>query len=567
MVITRLERLVQKVQSLLKNFIMCENGVSTEFIDLVTNPDHKHKPEIFKISVIKEYIHYWSEKDHPEECTVCQFAIQNQKQDKQLCIKKLLLDSSQFAQRMPENMIGVIFTWLFIRYKGLGIIDVKHSFILDPMSILFHFVVGCCDSVVGTDTQYFDICKVFKSSLFSETGILSSIAVPSKPTKRRKKVDCSEEIKLLIQCLRGYVDAQVLQRKMKQNYCGNCTYANDGEISVLPDYRIYVSQNWVMDTLRVDYDYFIENEIYETLLPGIYFYKEEQKQKNSLNEVTTDDKVRGSMGIRASRNTDLYHNLSQSNNQGIGFVAIETLFDKSIKNTHKYTKEHCLKAKSLSSRISYILKMIKTIPKHFENKRSPLHVISQNFPICKWCALCVDKHMRLLINDLFVMCEKKSDDIGIRKGNFAIQIAPLPVFSRPINKNDTYLSQKTEYKSTLGFYKSALPFHVLKSVFSEWSQQKYPFLHSSLDVANDMQEICSLYQHQNGNKSIYCSGNIRRMYIESDGHKMNSRSRCFIVHAIKILQILLDSNMKLSKEIALIKKVAFDHKISFSPTT
>lgn len=526
--------------------------IPSDFIDLVTDPESRNKSEIFKFSAIKKYIEHWSEKDKPQMCTVCQFAIQSCGPKKQLLIKRLLVQTSEFAQTMPENMIGVICTWLFMRYTGQQVLQHEDSFDIDPLSIMFHIIIGCCDAVLGTDTGHYDICGALQSPLFS----MARQATKSKEPKGNTSSEHEEELKLLLECLRGYVDTLISKRSKRQFSCEHCLYNNNGKIQTYQDYRVYISDKWVKEKLHIDYDRFIEEEFYEMYVPGIFM-------NNKTHQITDTNaqEVRGDTIDSQVTYRNAFDGSSQPriHKKPVGFLAVETAPScKTGKGTSQYVKEHLSKIGVLSLRLSYFLSIIKTIPGRFQNSKSPVSIISMSFPICKWCVLCLDKRMRLIINDLFVMCGKKAADTGITNEKFAVKIAPT---YSSITASD---SSDSTNNCTLGFYKSVLPLYVLKPVFDEWSKQKYPFIQSFVNSEDSLEEIANLHVHGDANKSIYCLGNIRRMYIESDLHKQGQACRCFIIYGIQILQTLLNVNVKLSKEKSIIKKAALEHNIPIS---
>lgn len=530
---------------------MSSNKLFTEFIDQITAPSNHKKPEIFKLSFIAEYIRYWSENDQPQICSICQIAIETNGTTKQSAIKALLCKTSEFAQTMPENMVGVVLTWLFIQYEGSEIFSFNELLSIDPVSILFHMIVGCCDAAMGTETAHLDICNVFKSPLFS--------VVETKHVKKpgSKSLNQGQELRLLLECLRAYVDGLQFKKKSNQFLCNKCVYSDDGEVEEPSDCRIYVSNKWVSNKLHIDYAKFIEEETYETYMPGIYVY-ENRYGKSKINT----EEAEADIGDEATT-TGLTH-CNRGSGRSIGFLAAEMRGNcGENQNTNKYAQEHKVKTDNLFSRISYIMTIIKAVPSNFQNKNSPVYIVSMHFPMCMWCAFCVDKRMRIIINDLFVMCERKVNDSGLIN-NFAVKITPPSNVHNRDCPRDTPCGKPKLCKS-FGFYKSTVPFYVLNSVFKEWLNLKYPFLKLILDNNDYTGHVNSLLNHQDPNKSICCTGNIRRTFVESDLHLQSKTYRCFIIHAIRILQILLDGKVKLSKEKAMIRKIAFEHSIPLSP--
>ena len=157
--------------------------------------------------------------------------------------------------------------------------------------------------------------------------------------------------------------------------------------------------------------------------------------------------------------------------------------------------------------------------------------------------------MRYIINDLYVMCYQRALEVGLD-----VQWINLEGYEEIDKKCDSLSTSKYG----IGLSKSSISECILKHVYEDWCKKKYPFLQTILKNG----DCYNLFIHQDPTKSIYCAGNRRQMYIETLQDNVIDKSKCFIIHAIKILQFLLQNNVKLSKERFSIRKIALDHKIS-----
>ena len=551
------------------------NQYSSNFVDIVTDPNNSEKPEIFQLSVVQSYINYWSSHSKPATCTVCQYAIKRYKIRADIKIESFMMMTNEFAQKMPENIVGVIFTWLFMRHITKEEMTDEDAFQLDPVSILFHNIIGCCDAEIGMDASSLNLCTVLQSSLMQHTDNITNTTQllnevcndedsnnsnsrdSNEETKIHQQTRISADTNMLIECIRGYVESAVSKKKSKLfscKYIPGCLYDNNGHIdkvvntkSLPHDCRIYVSYKWVENALKISYDEFMHSDNYIKYQPGIYQYtiKENTKWTDTLFEVSlTKDRKQ----------------------MGHGFVAAEAkLIEQNRLSSNKYIQEHCEKTKELKKRISYVLGIIEIIPESLPLFNSPITIISNMFPLCKFCALCIEPRMRLILNDVYVMGEKKAYDVGIGTGFFGVKVTPIET---KIEKSKHYHSirkhDSQQATHSLGFSKNSLSTYLLEAVFEEWFRSKFPFLDKIIAPDEEDNTIKQLQDHQDPNASIYCAGNIRRIYTESDLHQEQSSYRCFIIYAIKILKKLLKLNVRLSKEKSTIKRIAHDHNIPIS---
>lgn len=523
-----------------------------KFIDDVTS-GHKNT-EIFKTDTIKEYIQYWIHNPPPRKCSICTFILTkyNRRQNAQL--QNFMNSSNSFGAKMPENILGVLFTWIFMRHIANVMMSKQEAMQLDPLSILFHSIIGCCNNIMGLSPNDLKLRKILESKILkpfsgpkpkrlTNTFCGSAKYVTKKKTKNtlcKKKqkgmqLNKKNSIKILTEYLRIFVEtATQFRMKNKMYYCNHnatCIYKNVGSIdnfldfkNIIGDNRIFVSEKWVKMALNINYHEFMNWKNFSRFQPGIYAVnkmekKKENTDKEKYNEFHVEPVFRGFKLHTISNTEDI---------------------------NKKYIKDHKHQTEKLVQKLEYINSLIQIIPTYLQLKSSPVSIITKLFPLCKWCAFSIDKTMRYIINDIYVMCDERASEVCL-KSTFHNE------------KIDDNIS--TTYD--LGFTRSSISKCLLKSVFEDWYFEKYPFLQQFINSHDIHNEIQSLVNHQDPTKSIYCTGNRRRLHTETltDDNSNGGRHKCFIIYVIRILQVLMHMKAKLSKERSTVHKLAWEHSI------
>ena len=512
-----------------------------DFIDMVTDPCNTN--EIFKIETVQSYITYWSTQPQPPECSVCCFALGTHRSRDEVTSKTrvFLKQISSFAEKMPENIIGVALTWLYMKYKGMEILNEEDALQLDPMSVLFHTIVGCCDEAFPlnySDTNLKlllslkTMTKKSKSHTESQTPKSTrGIRKKSREGKFRYQRQCGKtkrEEKILTDFVRDYIH---ITHQARDHHV-NCIYKNSGEIDNVVDFqtsindcRIYVSEKWVDEVMGVSYYDFNSARSFMRYHSGIF--QPQTKQNTHGGEADREHFV--SRGF-AQMDQCMYHNVSME----CGVLR----------------KEHLEETQKIVDRAKYFVELMNTVPSIL-GKKSPIYSMNKSFPVCKWCVFSIDKRLRYVINDLYVMCRHRMQEVGLGCECLTMDCA----------WGGSKSSQNPLPKYSLGLSKNSVSVLALKAVFDEWSEEKYPFIKSTLlsdDVTSDLQAILC---HQDPKKGIYCAGNRRRCFTETKSTHQKRTHKCFIIYVIKILQTLLQNGVKLAKESDKIRKIAALHDI------
>ena len=528
--------------------------------------------KIFQISYLKKYIEIWSNNNKLQDCSICKLAL-----DKYKCtvdtfdwlefVKRL----DNVASQMPQDIIGILFTWMYIQYVGKPIITEEEALQIDPLSILFHCIIGCCSTQMGID--YHDkklqhllqlrlskakVKRLVKDKASSKiSGLCQGNIKDIDKVKKKKKMKYrmrgkreekddnkskDSHIKDLTEYIKTFAtSAGQFRKKNKINSCKSnsmtCIYENGGYIdnfmeykNLIEDCRVYVAKDWIYNVLKLSYHEFMSSENFALFQPGLF-----KQNQNSIHSDVKKDNF--------TTSKDPFYYSLQSRYRGFLIKNNSQLANN--KETHdKYIKINQQKTCNLLQRLHYIIDVIKMLDSNkITNTNSSVCIIMKRFPFCKWCDFSIDKAMRYIINDLYVMCHDKAINTGLN-----IQWSNIQPFRN--NNTDNF------YLYGLGLTMSSISEPILKEVFHEWYTKKFPFLSNCIHD----KDIDGLLSHQDPISSIYCVSNRRRIFVETF-QNIGNRSKCYITSVIKILQYLLTLNIKLAKEKEAIRKIAWDHNI------
>ena len=132
------------------------------WLEIVVNNNNS---EIFKIPTIQQYIDFWIKKDKLKECSICNFILKKYKDGN---VKVFIKKINKFASEMSQDLIGVLFTWMYMRYIGEGLITKQEALEIDPLSILFHCLIGCCNTQLGIQHNDKQLQKLLLSKIIKK---------------------------------------------------------------------------------------------------------------------------------------------------------------------------------------------------------------------------------------------------------------------------------------------------------------------------------------------------------------------------------------------------------------
>lgn len=466
------------------------------------------------IDKINSYMHYW-EKEIVQldiRCSVCDYIL-NHKRDQNLVIKLHQLNS--IGKQMPENVTGILLVWLYIQYEFT--IEERQAKFIDPLSILIHVIIGCCENDQDA--------TINMGHLMKET-IVNTMKIHSEK-------DTAGEI---------YQQFKEFIRQLGTCDGHKCLYADTGgvklvlESRLLPDARAYISEDWISNNTSHSFVRYHNEKHYVTAQPGIDYHHNINGQKSpSVNSPTDDPKMF----------------LTTANMEPLETKELLCMTTKKIEQKrHDFIRD-----------TKFILSVCSCVDSISCENDCIFSLINASFPVCIWCSLCVIPGMRAIMNDLAIMAKKILTSCGI--GSDVQQHSPLIINHQLYNrkrKQKPPINSKYSDQMSFNFDRCFLTKQAINHAFVEWKTEKFPILQH---ICSDI-DINSLWNHVSLMGDVYCKKNIKRTYIHTDLHQEQNTHTCPVTHAICILNILVNSKIKVQKEISKMQIMAIAHNLYIS---
>lgn len=462
------------------------------------------------IDKIDSYIHHWEKRlvELDIKCSVCEYILKHKK-EKNIVIKLQQLNS--IGKQMPENLTGILCIWLYIQYEFP--IESRRANLIDPLSILIHVLIGCCENDQdGTMNM---------SRLMKET-IVSTIKVHQEKSR-------ADEI---------YQQFKEFIRQLGSCDGNKCIYADTGalklslESKLLPDGRPYISENWIRNNTPHSFVSFHNEKHYATLQPGIEYHTINERKSPSYEQTNDDPK----MFLTAA-------NIEPLETKKMFCITKKKIEEKQqvcVRNA-KFILSLCSRVKTLSTENDEIMGLI-----------------NKAFPLCIWCSLCVIPGMRVIINDLSIMAKQTLTSCGI--GNHVHQHSPLIINHQLLNrkrKQTPQINRKSSSQISFNFDRYFLTKQAIEHTFVDWKKHKYPILHHIFSAI----DMDSLWNHISLMGDVYCKKNIKRTYVHTDLHQIQNTHTCPVTHAIWVLNMLINSNIKVQKETSKMQIMGIAHNL------
>lgn len=446
------------------------------------------------------YIEKWTQETYSDKCAVCEFYLQT---NNNLHFVQRIND---VGKEMPVNKVGVVLIWLYM--INILKIDIDNALKIDPLSIFFHIILGCCEN----DADNVDAIG----------GILRSIIL--NPISKNKSV------------INKYKQFMTLFITIYKNGYGcsghNCIYSDIGivteviDMEQLTDMRHVISSEWVKKHTNVSICDFYGEYGYNKHQPGIEIYA---------------------------------NNLLQNNDTNISTSKHFLLGNKSLNNEKCNLNEECkiMQNKEAQCRvfifdIMFILFLCDTFDKVHNNEGTPIYCIHKFTEDCLWCSLCVIPEIRAIINDLVIMGKSKLTTKGI--GSDVIQKIPM------VLKNNTLCVKQTQSDLhpdfSYSFARFSVTKQIIRNILSEWFTEKYKIIQDMIPL-----DVDKIWKHVSCNTNILCKQNIRRMYKETDLHLKDDKHLCLITLELYVTELLEINQCKIKKESTIIRKIGYEHNI------
>lgn len=467
----------------------------------------------FVIEKIDSYVRHW-EKELVEldvKCSVCEYILRHKK-EKNIVVKLQQLNS--IGKQMPENLTGILLVWLYIQYEFA--IENRQANLIDPLSILIHVLIGCCENDQDA--------TVNMSRLMKET-VVNTIKIYHD---KDRAPEITQQFKEFIRQL-GSCDRY------------GCIYADTGELKLLldsrlvPDGRAYVSEDWIANNMSHSFVTYHNEKHYATLQPGLEYYKVDGGKSPMCDQTNDDPKMFLSADKREPLETKEMYCIAKKK--------IEEQQQDCVRNA-KFILSLCSHVDSVSNENDTIMGLI-----------------NKAFPSCEWCCLCVIPGMRSMINDLSIMAKQTLTSCGI--GSHVHHHSPLIINHHLQNrqrKQKLQINSHSSFHVSFNFNRYFLTKQTIEHTIVEWRREKYPLLNHIFSTI----DIESLWNHVSLMGDVYCKKNIKRTYIHTDLHQMQNTHTCPVTHAIWILNLLINSNIKVQKERSKMQQMAIAHNLHIS---
>lgn len=453
----------------------------------------------FNKDYIVKYITKWAHQTYSEKCAVCEFYLQTNNNLQK--IKRI----NDIGKEMPTNKVGAVLIWLYM-IDTLNI-DIAVAHDIDPISIFFHIILGCCENDADNAN---DIGDILRSIILSPTSSKTSINL-----------------------YRQFINYYITIYKNGQGCSGeNCIYSDTGmvtenmDIEQLSDMRHMISLNWVKRHKKVSACEFYGDDGYKKYQPGIEIYL-----NNSLSH-----------NIGASESKHFLIKTKSYNNQ------------PNVNDERQIMQKKDSQCKTFIFDIMFILFLCNVFENISINEGTPIYIIDNFIEDCFWCSLCVIPEMRAIINDLVIMGKTKLTEKGI--GSDVTQKIPM-IMKNNLSHQKTPSSSYPYLDFSYSFARFSITKQVIRDILQEWYNEKYFILKDVLPI-----DIDKLWKHVSCNTSILCKQNIRRTYIDTDLHSKDEKHMCLITLVLYVTELLERNQCKIKKESMLIQKIGYKHNLS-----
>lgn len=446
---------------------------------------------------ITMYIEKWAQDEYSEKCAVCEFYLQTNNN------LQYVKNINDVGKEMPVNKVGPILIWLYM--INILQIDLDSALKIDPLSIFFHVILGCCENDADNANDIGDILR----------------SIVLNPMSKNKS-----SVKLYKHFINYYVSIY----KNGQGCSGqNCIYSDTGivteimDMEQLTDMRHVVSMEWVKHDKKVSTHEFFGDSGYKKYQPGLEIYTNDLSQDNSTNESSTK------------------HFLWEN---------------KSVGNGHYNDEVEIVQKKEAQCRIfmfdiMFIIFLCNTFDKIQNKEGTPIYFIHNFVEDCLWCSLSVVPEMRAIINDLVIMGKSKLTERGI--GSDVMQRIPMILKNHPLHFKQTPPYEQLEF--SYSFARFSITKQIIRDILHEWFR-KYIILKDIIPI-----DIDKIWKHVSCNTNVLCKQNIRRTYKETDLHLKDDKHLCLITLALYIAEILEKNQCKIKKESTAIHKIAYKHNL------
>ena len=509
---------------------MFYNKQSTDFVHETLSS----KFNIYFLRIVDEYMNRWRFAEREKDkCGFCSFVLQCENPE---TTKQTIEDIKEFATRMPISCAGVVFVWYYVVRKFE--LTISKAGEIDPNSIFYHLILKTCSNDANISTL---LCKCVPKILEIQTVICEQQSVDEE--------ESPTTIKQLAKQLR--VNYEIMMENLKRGGCygynkekkSRCIYSNTGcydtaavNHSLNTDARVFVSPNWVVKHLpNVQLDEFYEEKNYIVYQPSIRKKTSGGDLEQELSLIPTTKRA------KVDRITSLFT------------VEGELIYRRCASNLEHndamFSDRYLDNANTITTELNVLYELHQSCYNPEIRGTRELRLGIQPKP-CLWCTLCISPNVRRVVYDLMSMARDqlrvlgmKHEELmgGLMTGDDALtskfyygtaneceeEATKNAVTDherrrkgrRGIPSAKTTASRHPDVLYTLDFEGCRIQCEPITTVFREWAEEKYPFMHSFFSVKNlygknfleeDVRKHCT----SDGN--VFCICNMRRLFSDTD---------------------------------------------------
>ena len=533
---------------------MFYNKVATDFVRETLSS----RFNIYFSRMVKEYLNGWRFAEREKDkCTFCSFVLQCENPE---TTKQTIEEIKEFATRMPISCTGVVFVWYYVVRKFELTISKAND--IDPNSIFYHLILKTCSNDANISAL---LGKCVPKILELQTDIREEQSQSADDEEETKvEEESTSTIKQSAKQLR--VNYELMMENLKRGGCygynkeknSRCIYSNTGcydtaavNHSLNVDARFLVSPNWVVKHLpNVSLDEYYEEKNYIVYQPSIRQRVVggdlEQELKDiadkSISLVPTAKKAK--VDKKTSRITSLF-TVEGELTYGRYVSGVQR---NDIKN--KIFSDRYLEiANAVTTEINVLYELHHSCYNPEIRGTRELRLGIQPKP-CLWCTLCISPNIRRVIYDLMSMARDqlrvlgmKHEEVmgGLMTGDDALtskfyygtaneceeEATKNAVTDherrrkgrRGIPSAKTTASRHPDVLYSLDFEGCRIQCEPITTVFREWAEEKYPFMHNffaskNLYAKNDIED--DVRKHCTSDGNVFCICNMRRLFSDTD---------------------------------------------------
>lgn len=567
------------------------NDVCMEFIS--TTLDDTAWMTIFRGDVTA-YVEKWMQpgtKPYGKfECSLCETVLGSggldpDQMDKMAHEQQLIL---HVANRMPLTTVGVVLCWLNI--KRVLSLCLDKAMLIDPESILVHYMLAACPNVVRKNQSFTDTIPKTMRVL---SNIRNGIMHPEKEEEdddddrvRQQRADHVNQLRILRTFVKKYHE-----HTSGGGCCGydvvrgsRCINSQTGSVAIngarkmLPvDGRYLISPDWLCKQFpNLTYEQIMDDDHYMIGQPALEEYidmeeharklLDEGKVRNFIADMTTQS-TKPPQAKRSRKDSDqpqrvgflsLFAIEGELKDPVGGSAVLETRIDR-LRQMAKEVTEQCMRDMTKLYELHTLLKPSLTdnnMLSYLTYAISPLH--------CLWCTLEISPRVRPLIQDLGVIARacllnigfsvdgmpgqylsgepgvRTVQDTGMRANDTELAAKHAPRSTRADHRQPRYrLRYEKARKALLGkqgtaaayshnFDRNVITKTALRACFVNWCEAKYPFLNGWLHQFNiHGRTLDSIQPHLSFMESKCCAISTRRSHYECDTY-LNDHHTCLL---------------------------------------